>query len=172
MTGGAAHSGAPLVVNGWSIFAHPVFLDQLEALIVAVEARKARDPKTWRKKNCTKRLAAVFKLATEVIPADPGAAQFRQGETLGNHRKHWFRAKFFQQYRLFYRFNSSAKIIVLAWVNDETSLRVYGEKSDAYATFKRMLEGGDPPDDFDALMREAVVSADRFGSGLKGAPGR
>ncbi len=42
---------APLVVNGWSIYAHPVFLDQLEGLIVEVEERKARDAKTWRKKT-------------------------------------------------------------------------------------------------------------------------
>ncbi|MEQ8869728.1 MAG: type II toxin-antitoxin system YhaV family toxin, partial [Roseovarius sp.] len=101
MSGDSVPAQAPLVVNGWSIYAHPLFLDQLEGLIEEVEARKARDPKTWRKKNPTKRLAAIFKLVTEAIPADPGAAAFRQGGTLGDHRKHWFRAKFFQQYRLF-----------------------------------------------------------------------
>lgn len=117
MKGDAAPAEAPLVVNGWSVYAHPVFLDQLEGLIGEVEARKARDPRTWQKKNCTKRLAAIFKLVSEVIPADPGAPQFRQGGTLGDGRKHWFRAKFFQQYRLFFRFDSTARIVVLAWVN-------------------------------------------------------
>lgn len=172
MTGGAAPAEAPLVVNGWSIFAHPVFLDQLEGLIKEVEARKARDPKAWHKKNCTKRLAAIFKLATEGIPADPGAPAFRQGDTLGENRKHWFRAKFFQQYRLFFRFDSTAKVIVLAWVNDEQTLRAYGSKTDAYATFRGMLDGGNPPDNFDALMKEAVAAAERFEEGLKAAPGR
>ena len=123
MNGDSVPAQAPLVANGWSIYAHPLFLDQLEGLIEEVEARKARDPKTWRKKNSTKRLAAIFKLVTEAIPADPGAAAFRQGGTLGDHRKHWFRAKFFQQYRLFYRFNSDAKVIVVAWVNDDKTLR-------------------------------------------------
>lgn len=172
MTGGAAPAEAPLVVNGWSIYAHPVFLDQLEGLITEVEARKARDPKAWQKKNCTKRLAAIFKLVNENIPADPGAPAFRQGDTLGEHRKHWFRAKFFQQYRLFFRFDSTAKVIVLAWVNDEQTLRAYGSKTDAYATFKGMLEGGNPPDNFNALMKEAVAAAERFEKGLKAAPGR
>jgi toxin YhaV len=51
MTGDSAPAQAPLVVNGWSIYAHPLFLDQLEGLTLAVEARKSRDPKTWRKKN-------------------------------------------------------------------------------------------------------------------------
>ena len=168
MTGDAA----PLVVNGWSIYAHPLFLDQLEGLIEEVEGRKARDPKTWRKKNCTKRLAAIFKLVTEVIPADPGAPAFRQGDTLGEARKHWFRAKFFQQYRLFYRFSSEAKIIVLAWVNDESTLRAYGSRTDAYATFRGMLDGGNPPDDFDALMQAAKAAAARLEEAMKAAPDR
>ncbi len=172
MTGASAPAEAPLVVNGWSIYAHPVFLDQLEGLIEEVEVRQARDPKAWRKKNCTKRLTAIFKLVSENIPADPGAPAFRQGDTLGDHRKHWFRAKFFQQYRLFHRFNSEAKIIVLAWVNDEQTLRAYGSKTDAYATFEGMLGGGNPPDNFDALMKEAVAAAERFEEGLKAAPSR
>lgn len=172
MIGGPASAEAPLVVNGWSLFAHPVFLDQLEGLIEEVEARKARDPKTWRTKNCTKRLAAIVKLVGETIPADPSSPAFRQGDTLGEHRKHWFRAKFFQQYRLFFRFNSSAKVIVLAWVNDERTLRAYGSKTDAYATFKGMLDGGDPPDNFDVLMKEAVEAAGRFERALKATPGR
>jgi toxin YhaV len=172
MSGAAAPAEAPLIVNGWSIYAHPVFLDQLERLIEEVEARKARDPETWRRKNCTKRLAAIFKLAAEAIPADPGAPAFRQGGTPGDHRKHWFRAKFFQQHRLFYRFNSEAKIIVLAWVNDEKTLRTYGARTDAYAVFKGKLDSGNPPDNFDALMKEAVEAAARFGDNIKAASGR
>lgn len=168
----AAQTEAALVVNGWSIYAHPLFLDQLDQLIEEVEARRARDAGSWRKKNCTKRLAAIVKLATEVIPADPTAAQFRQGDTLGHDRRHWFRAKFFQQYRLFFRFDSGSKTIVLAWVNDENSLRAYGSKTDAYATFKSMLDGGSPPDDFDKLMRHASDAAARFKQGLENLPER
>lgn len=163
-----ARPAAPLVVNGWSLYAHPLFLDQLDALIAEVEARRARDPKTWRQKNCTKRLAAIYRLVTQVIPADPASDAFRQGGTLGAQRKHWFRAKFFQQYRLFFRFDSGAGVIVLAWVNDSDSLRAYGSRSDAYATFRGMLEGGHPPDDFEALLAEARAEVARFTQGLRG----
>ena len=52
-------------------------------------------------------------------------------------------------------------------MNDENSLRAYGSRTDAYATFKRMLDGGNPPDDFDALMKEAIAAADRFERGLR-----
>lgn len=162
MTFTAARAQAPLVVNGWSIYAHPIFLDQFDALIREVETRKTRDPVTWQKKSCTKRLAAIFKLVTETIPTDPGAPQFRQGDTLGNNRKHWFRAKFFQQYRLFFRFNSATKIIVLVWINDERSLRAFSSRADAYVTFRKMLDGGNPPDSLDTLMQEAVAENARF----------
>ena len=172
MTGSAAPLEAPLVVNGWSFYAHPVFLDQLEAVIEEVEERKVRGPKNWHKKNCTKRLAAIFKLVTDVIPIDRGTQAFRQGNTLGDHRKYWFRAKLFQQYRLFYRFNSDAKVIVVAWVNDDKTLRAYGSKTDAYATFEGMLEDGNPPDNFDALLKEAAAADKRFETSLEAAPDR
>jgi len=42
---------------------------------------------------------------------------------MGSAHKHWCRAKFFQQYRSYFRFHSSSKIIVYAWVNDDQSLR-------------------------------------------------
>lgn len=167
----AAPLESPLVVNGWSIYAHPVFLDQLDGLIEEVEDKKGCDPAAYRKKNCTKRLAAILKLVTEMIPADPSAAQFRQGDTLGADRKHWFRAKFLQQYRLFFRFDSVGKIIVLAWVNDEETLRAYGSKTDAYLTFRGMLDAGNPPDDFDALTAAAQEAAGRFAKGIEAASG-
>jgi toxin YhaV len=87
---------SPLVVNGWTIFAHPLFLEQLETLIRQIEVLKQKDSVGYRSKNTAKRLAAIAKLAFEVIPQDPGRAEYRQGTTLGEAHKHWFRAKFFQ----------------------------------------------------------------------------
>lgn len=171
MTDAAAPPATPLVINGWSIYAHPAFLDQLESLIDEVFARKARDPEGYRKKNCTKRLAAILKLVFDDIPADPTATKFRQGDTLGPDRKHWFRANFFQQYRLFFRFDSASKVIVLAWVNDDDTLRAYGSRSDAYSTFRGMLDDGNPPDNFDTLMAAAKKNAGLFAAGMETASG-
>ena len=169
MTRRDAAPKAPLVVNGWSIYAHPLFLDQIEAPIEEVEARKKRDPSTYRTKNCAKRLAAITRLVTRDIPADPAQVQFRQGGSLGADRRHWFRARFFQQYRLFFRFDTASRIIVLAWVNDDDTLRAYGSRTDAYATFRSMLDRGDPPDDFETLLRSAKASAGRFEAAAKAA---
>nr|WP_295782544.1 type II toxin-antitoxin system YhaV family toxin [Rhodoferax sp.] len=150
-----ASPAAPWVVNGWSVFAHPLFLAQLQALTLQVEALKAKDPQGYLKKNATKRLAAIQKLAFEVIPQDPSRVEYRQGGTLGDEYKHWFRAKFFQQYRLYFRYHLQAKIIVLAWVNDEDSKRAYDSSDDAYRVFRKMLESGHPPDDWDVLLGQA-----------------
>lgn len=106
-----------LIIQGWTIFAHPLFLSQLEQLAIQVEILKKRDPVGYIKKNASKRLAAIIKLAFEVIPQDPARTEYRQGTTLGSDRKHWFRAKFFQQYRLFYRYHAQAKVIVYVWVS-------------------------------------------------------
>ncbi len=145
-----------LEVNGWQLFAHPLFLDQIEKLAAAVEKARKKDPRTWRKSANAKLLAAIRQLVFETIPQDPTRPEYRQGGTLGDARKHWFRAKFGSgRFRLFFRYSSSAKVIVFAWVNDENTLRTYGSKSDAYAVFRKMLDGGNPPDDWAALIAAA-----------------
>ena len=96
------------------------------------------------------------------IPQDPSRKEFQQGSTLGNEYRHWRRAKFFQQYRLFFRFHSRSKVIVLGWVNDEQSKRAYGSKSDAYRVFQAMLASGHPPDDWEELLQEAMQGSGRF----------
>jgi toxin YhaV len=143
------------VINGWTVFAHPLFLTQLEQLISQVELLKKKDPIGYVRKNATKRLAAIIKLAFEVIPQDPMRIEYRQGTTLGTDRKHWFRAKFFQQYRLFFRYHAQAKMIVYAWVNDEGTKRTYERSDDAYLVFRNMLESGHPPDNWEQLLKEA-----------------
>jgi toxin YhaV len=145
-----------LTINGWTILAHPLFLDQLEKLTETVEALKAKKPEEYRKNANTKLLAALNKLVFEAVPADPTATAYRQGSTLGDDYKHWFRAKFGNgRFRLFFRYDSTAKVIIFAWVNDETTLRTYGAKTDAYKIFKGMLDDGNPPDDWAALHKAA-----------------
>jgi toxin YhaV len=148
-------------VGDWEVWAHPLFLDQLEALTATVERARDKEPEGYRSGRDAKMLAAVLKLAFEDIPADPAHKRFEQGETLGPSRKHWRRAKFYQQYRLFFRFSSTAKVIVLAWVNDEQTKRAYGSRTDAYAVFAKMLKACNPPDDWEALLASAKAPSAR-----------
>lgn len=61
----------PLVIHGWTVFSHPLFLTQIEALARQVENLKQKDPAGYVKKNANKRLTAIIKLAFDVIPQDP-----------------------------------------------------------------------------------------------------
>ena len=152
----------PLVINGWNIFSHPLFLEQFEELVTKVEHLRHKFPKDYKKKNATKRLAAIAKLAFDIIPQDPTRSEYRQGTTLGDDYKHWFRAKFFQQYRLFFRYHQESKIILLAWVNHENSKRSYESNTDAYSVFRKMLESGHSPDDWNGLLKEAKSEISRL----------
>ena len=140
-------------IHGWEIHCHPCFQGQLANLLADARQAVVRWPANFRSSNAFKMLAAVARLAFDEIPQDPADPRFRQGSALGESHKHWFRAKFFQQYRLFFRYNEKARIIIYAWVNDEHTLRAYGSKSDAYKVFAGMLKNGNPPDDWASLKK-------------------
>lgn len=138
--------------NGWTLYLHPLFRKQLEELRARVEALAAKDPKGYREQPAAKLLGTINRYIQEIVPRDPNAAEFRQGNTLGADNRHWFRAKFHRRYRLFYRFSSKEKAIIYAWVNDEDTLRKAGSKTDPYAVFRTMLEAGNPPSTMAELL--------------------
>lgn len=105
-----------LLIHGWTIFAHPFFVAQIETLVQQVEVLGA----------------------------------------LGDEHKHWFRAKFFQQFRLFFRYHAASRVILYAWVNDDTK-RSYDSSSDTYLVFRKMLVSSHPPDNWDQLLAECVL---------------
>jgi len=142
-------------VNGWRLFQYPLFENQVKKLTEAVEQLSISQPETYREHPKTKLLATIYRYVTEIIPRDPNAPEFRQGDTLGPDNRHWFRAKFHRRYRLFFRFSTKERVIVYVWVNDEFTLRKVGSRSDAYAVFKSMLNAGDPPQTLEALLERA-----------------
>ena len=99
-----------MVISGWTIYGHPLFLDQLEELIVEVKALRAKDLQGYVSKNASKRLAAITRLMLKDIPGGPSGKEHQQGSTLGAAHRHWRRAKFFQQYRLFFRFHTGSRL--------------------------------------------------------------
>ncbi|MGC3872510.1 type II toxin-antitoxin system YhaV family toxin [Halomonas sp. GXIMD04776] len=153
---------SPLKVNGWTIYAHPLFLEQVDALTSKVRRLQAKDPLGYRSKPAAKRLAAIVKLIKNDIPQDPASPRYRQGNTLGNEHTHWCRATFYQQYRLFFRYDLASKILIFVWVNDESTKRAYDSKQDAYAVFRKMLNNGNPPDSWNDLRRAATSDSERI----------
>ena len=143
-----------MIVNGWTIFIHPLFLDQIDRLVAGVDRDRRKNPDNYKTKPNAKLLKSIATIAFDRIPQNPADPRYRLGGTLGAPHKHWFRDKFGNgRFRLFFRYDSAAKIIIHAWVNDATTLRTYGAKSDAYAVFSAMLRDGNPPDDWETLMK-------------------
>ena len=139
----------------WSLLFHQCLIDQLDRLTAAVERARAANPKAAHENANVKLQAALARLILETIPADPASDEFRQGNALGADFRHWRRAKIGRRFRLFFRYDSRSRVIVYAWVNDENTLRSSGSKTDPYAVFLKMLERGDPPDEWNALIRQS-----------------
>jgi toxin YhaV len=151
-----------VLVHGWRLFAHPLFLAQVQALAQQVETLQRKNPEGYVNKNASKRLSAINKLAFDMIPQDPTRSEYRQGNTLGGQHKHWFRVKFFQQYRLFFRYHAGSKVIVFAWVNDDQTKRAFESSDDAYRIFREMFANGQPPSYWEQLLAEARAQGQRL----------
>lgn len=149
-------------VNGWKLYGHRLFIDQLSKLTAEVETLYESDPTGYTSHPKTKFLATLQRLICQTIPEDPTAPDYRQGNTLGKANKHWFRAKLHGRYRLFFRFSSQHRVIVYAWLNDEKTLRKAGAKTDPYAIFEAMLKSGNPPQDLEQLLKGSQPLEETF----------
>jgi toxin YhaV len=161
-----------VVVNGWTLLFHTCMTAQVRAMAAPALKALQADPAGAVANVHVKMLAAVAKLVLEVIPEDPSRREYRQGDTLGEGYQHWFRAKFFQRFRLSFRYQTKNKIIVFAWVNDLDTQRQSGGRNDPYVVFRAMLQKGNPPDDWNALVRTATTIPADLARALQGTAGK
>ena len=138
--------------HGWNLLFHDCLTAQLQKLARAAARAKVQDPDGFESNANVKLFNALSHLMLEAVPSDPNREEYRQGNTMGSAFRHWRRAKIGRRFRLFFRFDSKTRIIIFAWVNDEKTLRSSGSKTDPYAVFRKMLESGDPPDDWAKLI--------------------
>ncbi|MCZ8085820.1 MAG: type II toxin-antitoxin system YhaV family toxin [Brevundimonas sp.] len=144
------------VVNGWELFMHDCFRGDFESLRDDVAHLKAVDPTGYSRHPKAKLFKRLVDIISSEVPADPNAAAYQLGNTMGPAHRHWRRAKFLQRFRLFFRFDSKAKMIIYVWVNDENTLRKAGARTDVYAVFKSRLARGDPPTSWQELLRDVT----------------
>ena len=139
----------------WLLLGHIEFLNQLEKYREANRVIKQKiGPDSIHSKQAQQLRALTLATWTHV-PSNPGNSEFRLGNSLGKDHTHWFRAKFLQQFRVFFRYSTKSEIIAYGWVNDSSTLREYGSPTDAYAVFKKMLESGKVPNNWDELVAES-----------------
>ncbi len=138
--------------HGWTLLFHDCLIEQLRKLHNAVQRAERSDPAGFASNANVKLFHALSRLMLEVIPQDPSRDEYRQGSTLGPRYRHWRRARIGRRFRLCFRYDARAKVIVYAWVNDRSTLRSVGSRTDPYTVFARMLTRGNPPDDWASLM--------------------
>ena len=138
--------------HGWTLLFHDCLIDQLRKLYCAVQRAQRSDPAGFASNANVKLFHTLSRLMLEVIPQDPSRDAYRQGSTLGPRYRHWRRARIGSRFRLFFRYDARAKVIVYAWVNDRSTLRSSGSSTDPYTVFAGMLARGNPPDDWASLM--------------------
>jgi toxin YhaV len=136
---------------------HPAFRTSFDKLVAEVTELKQAALERYTshpKTNLLKRLLDVILIE---VPRDPSASEYSLGNTLGLAHRHWRRAKFLGRFRLFFRYSSAQKTIIYAWVNDDTTLRKAGARTDPYAVFTQRLKTGCPPDDWDDLIKDCMA---------------
>lgn len=139
----------PLVVNGWTLLYHPVFGDRYAAL-----RDHARDLKeglvtaAWAQHPTVKLVAGVRRLVMDIVPQDPLALEYHLRDDLRN----FYRASgkgLPPRYRLFWAASRQVRAVIFLYLNDDTTLRKAGARSDPYEQFRAMLRRGEIGPDFD-----------------------
>jgi toxin YhaV len=131
-------------------------MKRLAALKRQVEELVRKDPDGYKKHPLAKLLASIAE-ARKDIYKNPLHKKFNLGKTLGGEYTHWKRAKDLlpDRYRMFFRAHSPDRLIIICWINDNTTLRKQGSKTDVYRVFKKMLDSGLMPDDIKELKKQS-----------------
>ncbi|MBB1384396.1 type II toxin-antitoxin system YhaV family toxin [Pseudoalteromonas sp. SG45-5] len=142
----------------WEKYWHTVFENRYTEVLDQVEREAKKDPEHFYESAIYKLFECVTDCIENRIFIDPQAPAFILGNTLGKSNRDWRRAKkgMPNRYRLFFKFSSTNKAIVLAWFNDQSTLRKDGSKTDVYEVFKKMLLKGVIPSSIEELIEQST----------------
>lgn len=151
-----------LVVNGWTLLYHPVFGDRYAALRdEARELKKRLGPEEWRQHPVVKLAAGVRRMVMEVVLQNPLAPAFRlRGDLAAFCRASGLALP--PRYRLCWVASPSTHTVIFLYLNDETTLRKEGAKTDPYEVFRGLVRRGEIGPEF-ASNRAAWERAQRSG---------
>jgi toxin YhaV len=138
--------------HGWVLLFHECIVEQLQKLHAAAARAQRNDPKGFERNANVKLFRALSQLILETVPSDPARDEYRQGNTLGPDYRHWRRAKVGRRFRLFFRYDSRRRPSCSP--GSMMSRRCGRRAASPTPTpmFEKMLERGNPPDDWDSLV--------------------
>ena len=152
-----------LEVKGWKLLYHPIFGDHYIALRNEVrELREKLTPAEFARHPQVKLVAAIRRAITEIIPDNPNRPDFWLSANLSRFR----RVKGYgipDRYRLYYVFSERAKTVIVLYLNDSSSLRKQGAKTDPYAIFADLVKSGVIGKNFEENRRQWEKARKRGG---------
>jgi|SRR6516164_11186333 hypothetical protein len=77
--------------------------DNLTILAAACQRVRRADTQNFRSDANVEPFPRLGELMQEMIPGDPSRREYRQGYTLAEAYRHWFRVKFFGRFRALYQ---------------------------------------------------------------------
>ncbi|MFA7505167.1 MAG: type II toxin-antitoxin system YhaV family toxin [Burkholderiaceae bacterium] len=125
--------------HGWTLLFHECVVEQLRKLHAAVLRAEQNDSEGSGSNANVKLFRALSQLMLETVPTDPARDEYRQGNTLGPAHRHWRRARIGRRFRLFFRYDSKAKVIVYARWNSQADRP--GSRQDGAAGIRKRYAG-------------------------------
>ena len=157
----------PTEINGWVFYWHQLFKNHnmysfsgyLMELLEAVEKLQKDDPQNFHHHHTYKFFEQIDSSINNRIAPDPTNKEFLLGNTLGKKHRCWKRVKHAlpPRYRLFFRYQTTPKEVVLVWLNNSRCLRKEGAKTDVYTVFAKMLKKGTVPNSIETLISESKL---------------
>jgi toxin YhaV len=141
----------------WNKLWLPIFEVRYLDILSLVKKSIKEDPDNFYNKKIYKFWECVTNTLENHIFISPSSEEFLLGNTLGKDNRSWKRAKkgLPSRYRLFFKYSSTENTIVIAWLNDDKTLRKDGSKSDVYAIFKKKLDSGKVPSNLAELIDQS-----------------
>jgi toxin YhaV len=142
-------SDAEKTFHGWTVLFTQPFLSAYGDL--SATARKLKhglSEREYEQHPHVKLFLAVRELTKDIIPSDPRHADYLLDGDLAKFRRAKGRG-LPKRYRLFWVFSEQLKVIIFLYLNDSSSLRKDGGRSDPYRLFSGMVSRGEIGADFE-----------------------
>ncbi|WP_051257754.1 type II toxin-antitoxin system YhaV family toxin [Desulfovibrio cuneatus] len=136
---------------------HPLFNVIYSRYVLYALRMKEENPTGYKELPKVRFFDGIRKAMNNAL-ADPTHKRYLLGNTLGEAYRRWRRIKndgLPDRYRLFFQFSTEELKVIFCWLNDQSTMRKKGSKTDVYVIFKKLLENGKIPSQFSALLNDA-----------------
>ena len=108
--------------HGWTLLFHEGFIEQLRKVQAAAVPLSDSEPQQFDGDANAKLFQALSHWVMDAVPGDPSRDGFRHCNIAEPAHSNWRCAKIGRRFRLFFRYDARAKVIVFAALKDWTAL--------------------------------------------------